>query len=76
LFNTGHKRGGSTDRIIGGRRRRSNLFGPLSIAAIGALPATHMSRSRVINMRRQPPNSRKKRLSTIWFSSQCTDMQA
>jgi hypothetical protein len=62
LFNAGHKWGGSVDRTIGGRRRKFQLYGPMAIAAIGALPAPLMSRSIIINMQRQPPDARTDRI--------------
>jgi hypothetical protein len=39
VFNSGHRRGGSVSRFVGGRLRRFSTFvAPLAVAAIGTLP--------------------------------------
>ncbi len=38
LFNSGHRRGGSINRFVGGRPQRYRTFAPLAVAAIGMLP--------------------------------------
>jgi hypothetical protein len=62
LFNSGHFRDGATTRFIDGRTRRFSTFAPLAVAAIGMLPLPLMSRSVVINMRRNR-NTALKRLN-------------
>jgi hypothetical protein len=73
VFNAGHKQGGSTVRIVNGRQRKFNLYGPLAIAAIGELPPPGMSRSIIINMQRQPPDNQKKPIDEndrAWIGAQ------
>jgi Protein of unknown function (DUF3631) len=52
LFNSGHRRGGSIDRFVGGRPQRYRTFAPLAVAAIGMLPLPLLHRSVVIKMQR------------------------
>jgi hypothetical protein len=52
LFNSGHSRSGSFDRLVGGWPRKFKTFAPLAIAAIGTLPLPLMQRSVIINMQR------------------------
>ena len=52
VFNSGHRRGGSIDRFVGGRSRRFFTFAPLAVAAIGMLPLPLLHRSIVISMQR------------------------
>jgi hypothetical protein len=52
VFNSGHRRGGTISRFVGGWSRRFPTFAPLAVAAIGALPLPLMHRAVVINMRR------------------------
>jgi hypothetical protein len=52
VFNSGHRRGGATGRVIGGQVQRLPTFAPLAVAAICELPLTLLDRSIVINMRR------------------------
>jgi hypothetical protein len=55
VFNSGHRRGGTIGRFVGGRSRRFPTFAPLALAAIGGLPLPLLHRSVVINMRRHAP---------------------
>ncbi len=59
LFNSGHRRGGSIDRYVGGRTRHFPTFAPLAIAAIGMLPLPLMHRAIVLNMQRSSRKLRK-----------------
>jgi Protein of unknown function (DUF3631) len=52
VFNSGHRRGGSINRFVGGRPQRYRTFAPLAIAAIGLLPLPLLHRSVVISMQR------------------------
>jgi Protein of unknown function (DUF3631) len=52
LFNSGHRRGGSINRFVGGRPQRYRTVAPLAIAAIGMLPLPLLHRAVVINMQR------------------------
>ena len=52
LFNSGHRRGGSINRFVGGRPQRYPTFAPLAVAAIGMLPLPLLHRAVVINMQR------------------------
>lgn len=52
VFNSGHRRGGSIDRYIGGRSRRFFTFAPLAVAAIGMLPLPLLHRAVVDSMQR------------------------
>jgi hypothetical protein len=52
VFNSGHQRGGTISRFVGGRSRRFPTFAPLAVAAIGLMPLPLMHRSVVINMQR------------------------
>jgi len=52
VFNSGHQRGGSIRRYIGGWSRELPTFAPLAVSAIGALPLPFMHRSIRINMQR------------------------
>jgi hypothetical protein len=52
VFNSGHRRGGATGRVIGGRAQRFPTFAPVAVAAICELPLTLLDRSIVINMQR------------------------
>jgi hypothetical protein len=58
LFNAGHKVNGFATRFIDGRNRKFDLFGPLALAAIGALPPPLMSRSIVVDMQKAVPPKR------------------
>jgi hypothetical protein len=50
VLNSGHRKGGSVTRMVGGRVRRFATFAPMAMASIGALPLAQMSRSIVIKM--------------------------
>ena len=52
VFNSGHRRGGTISRYVGGRSRRFPTFAPLAVAAIGLLPLPLLHRAVVINMQR------------------------
>jgi hypothetical protein len=52
VFNSGHRRGGSISRFVGGWSRQFPTFAPLAVAAIGTLPLPLMHRAIVINMQR------------------------
>jgi Protein of unknown function (DUF3631) len=53
VFNSGHGREGSIDRIVDGQPKKFRTFAPLAVAAIGTLPLPLLSRAAaVINMRR------------------------
>jgi Protein of unknown function (DUF3631) len=52
VFNSGHRRGGTISRFVGGRSRRYPTFAPLAVAAIGMMPLPLLHRSVVINMQR------------------------
>jgi hypothetical protein len=54
VFNSGHRRGGSIGRFVGGWSRKFPTFSPLAVAAIGMLPLPLVDRSIVINMQRAP----------------------
>jgi Protein of unknown function (DUF3631)/Protein of unknown function (DUF2786) len=53
-FNSGHRRGGSVKRFVGGRARKYSTHMPLAVAAIGALPLPLLHRSVKIDMQRAP----------------------
>jgi Protein of unknown function (DUF3631) len=59
VFNSGHRRGGSVDRFVGGEPRRYRTFAPLAIAAIGMLPLPLLHRSVVISMQRSSAQLRR-----------------
>jgi Protein of unknown function (DUF3631) len=59
VFNSGHRRGGSIDRFVGGEPRRYRTFAPLAIAAIGMLPLPLLHRSVVISMQRSSAQLRR-----------------
>ena len=59
LFNSGHRRGGSINRFVGGRPQRYRTFAPLAVAAIGMLPLPLLHRSVVINMQRSSAQLRR-----------------
>ena len=40
VFNSGHRRGGTISRFVGGRSRRYPTFAPLAVAAIGMTAVT------------------------------------
>jgi hypothetical protein len=52
VFNSGHRRGGSISRFVGGRSRKYPTFAPLAVAAIGMMPLPLLHRAVVINMQR------------------------
>jgi Protein of unknown function (DUF3631) len=56
VFNSGHGREGSVDRIVDGRPKKFRTFAPLAVAAIGTLPQPLLSRAAAaINMQRFAP---------------------
>jgi uncharacterized protein DUF3631 len=56
IFNAGHGRSGSVDRVIRGHVQKFNVFAPLAVAAIGdVLPMPLTSRAIVIRMHRYVP---------------------
>ena len=59
VFNSGHRRGGSINRFVGGEPRRYRTFAPLAIAAIGTLPPPLLHRSIVISMQRSSTQLRR-----------------
>ena len=59
LFNSGHRRGGSINRFVGGRPQRYRTFAPLAVAAIGMLPLPLLHRAIVINMQRSSAQLRR-----------------
>jgi hypothetical protein len=60
VFNSGHGREGSIDRIVNGQPKKFRTFAPLAIAAIGTLPLPLLSRAAaVINMQRFAPGEAK-----------------
>ena len=60
VFNSGHRRGGSINRFVGGQPQRYRTYAPLAIAAIGMLPLPLLHRSVLISMQRS--NAQLKRL--------------
>jgi hypothetical protein len=56
VFNSGHRRGGSIDRFVGGERRKYGTFAPL------ALPQPLLHRAIEIHMQRQPRDGGIRRL--------------
>jgi hypothetical protein len=52
ILNSGHTRGGTVMRTVGGRSRPFPTFAPIAVAAIGALPSPLLDRAVVINMSR------------------------
>ena len=52
VFNSGHRRGGSIDRFVGGRPRKFFTFAPLAVAAIGMLPLPLLHRAVIVSMQR------------------------
>jgi hypothetical protein len=52
VFNSGHRRGGTISRFVGGRPRRFPTFAPLAVAAIGLIPLPLLHRSVVIKLQR------------------------
>jgi hypothetical protein len=59
VFNSGHRRGGSINRFVGGEPRRYRTFAPLALAAIGMLPLPLLHRSVVISMQRSSAQLRR-----------------
>jgi hypothetical protein len=58
IFNSGHRKGGSVGRFVGGWSKRYATFAPLCVGAIGMLPLPLMSRAAaVINMQRAPADA-------------------
>jgi Protein of unknown function (DUF3631) len=56
VFNSGHGREGSIDRIVDGHPKKFKTFGPLAVSGIGTLPRPFLSRTAAaINMRRHAP---------------------
>jgi Protein of unknown function (DUF3631) len=60
VFNSGHRRGGGIDRLVGGQPRKFRVFAPLAVASIGSLPLPLLHRSAVINMQRSGKNGVKR----------------
>jgi Protein of unknown function (DUF3631) len=59
VFNSGHGREGSIDRIIDGQPTKFRTFAPLAVAGIGTLPQPLLSRAAaVIHMQRHVPGER------------------
>jgi Protein of unknown function (DUF3631) len=52
VFNSGHRRGGGIDRVVGGRLQKFKVYAPLAVAAIGLLPSPQLHRSIALNMQR------------------------
>jgi hypothetical protein len=52
VFNSGHRRGGGIDRVVGGRLQKFQVYAPLAVAAIGLLPSPQLHRSIALNMQR------------------------
>jgi Protein of unknown function (DUF3631) len=65
VFNSGHRRGGTISRFIGGRTRKFETFAPLTLAAIGTLPLPLMHRSVTINMQRYVPSGSEAKLQEL-----------
>jgi hypothetical protein len=56
VFNGGHGREGTINRMVGGKPKEFRTFAPLAVAGIGMLPLPMLSRvPAVINMRRYAP---------------------
>jgi Protein of unknown function (DUF3631) len=55
VFNSGHRRGGTISRFIGGWDTDFNVFSPLAVTAIGSLPLPLLHRSLVTHMQRHAP---------------------
>lgn len=68
VFNSGHRRGGSVSRFVGGWSRKFATFAPLAVAAIGAtqtLPLPLLDRSLIINMQRFAPSENQPELKLL-----------
>jgi Protein of unknown function (DUF3631) len=52
VFNSGHRRGGGIDRVVGGRLQKFQVYAPLAVAAIGLPPSPQLHRSIALNMQR------------------------
>ena len=68
VFNSGHRRGGSVGRFVGGWPRKFATFSPLAVAAIGAtetLPLPLLDRSLIINMQRFAPSENQPELKLL-----------
>jgi Protein of unknown function (DUF3631) len=55
VLNMGHTRGATVCRMVRGEPHKIQVFAPVAIAAIGALPFPLLRRSIEINMQRLPP---------------------
>ena len=62
VFNSGHRRGGSIDRFVGGWPRKFRTFAPLAVAAIGTLPLPLLHRAITIDMQRPSGENELKQL--------------
>jgi hypothetical protein len=60
VLNSGHRRGGSIDRMVGGRPRSFAPFTPVALGSLELLTLPLMSRSIVIRMRRHNVKSLKR----------------
>lgn len=58
IFNTGHMVGGQVPRVILGETTYFPVYGPLTLAGIGTLPPTLLSRSLVIHIHRSSEKPR------------------
>jgi Protein of unknown function (DUF3631) len=52
VLNSGHRKGGTIDRVIKGEAMQFSTFAPLALAAIGLVPLPLMHRSIVVHMTR------------------------
>jgi hypothetical protein len=56
VLNIGHTRGATVSRMVRGKPHKIQVYAPVAIAAIGALPFPILRRSIEINMQRLPPD--------------------
>jgi Protein of unknown function (DUF3631) len=68
VFNSGHRRGGSINRFVGGEPRRYRTFAPLALGAIGMLPLPLLHRSVVITMQRSSAQLRRLDEASLVFN--------
>jgi hypothetical protein len=55
ILDAGHRRGATVPRLVRGKVREYNVFGPKAIAGIGEPPPTILSRSIPIRLRKRTP---------------------
>ncbi len=73
VLNAGHQRGGKVFRCEGKEKVRGyNVFAPVVLAGIGALPGTLQDRSIVINLTRAKPGELQARFDPRWTTAEDT----